>query len=207
MTTPSRPREYKICDGSSRRRLAIKNKQCRSYIFNLIFADLFAVQLMSLNQWRATVPEPRCVTLSNGTQEWRLGGKLHREDGPAKILADGSQSWYRNGKLHRDDGPAVVWFDGTQEWRLNGQFHREDGPAKILPNGTQIWCRNGLRHREDGPAIVWADGDQEWYRDGQLHREDGPAVIKPDGTEEYWEHDRQIIKNDHTFPAARIQNL
>ena len=34
----------------------------------------------------------------NGSKEWCLNGKLHREDGPAVERADGSKSWYLNGK-------------------------------------------------------------------------------------------------------------
>ena len=33
----------------------------------------------------------------DGTQEWFLNGKLHREDGPA-IIAGGYQVWFLDGK-------------------------------------------------------------------------------------------------------------
>jgi len=58
---------------------------------------------------------------ADGTQFWRLNGKLHRTDGPAVIWADGSQNWWLNGKKHRTDGPAKIWADGTQHWFLNGE--------------------------------------------------------------------------------------
>ena len=29
--------------------------------------------------------EPQCVTLPDGTQEWRMNGELHRDDGPAVV--------------------------------------------------------------------------------------------------------------------------
>ena len=67
--------------------------------------------------------DPQCVTLPDGTREWRVSGKLHRDDGPAKILADGSQFWYRDGKLHRDDGPAIIRANGNQAWYFNDKFH------------------------------------------------------------------------------------
>jgi hypothetical protein len=34
--------------------------------------------------------------------------------------ADGSKEWYLNGKCHREDGPAVEYADGTKFWYLNG---------------------------------------------------------------------------------------
>ena len=59
-------------------------------------------------------------TYKDGTKEWRLGGRLHRADGPAIERADGKRAWYINGRRHRTDGPAVVWADGTEKWYLNG---------------------------------------------------------------------------------------
>ena len=35
---------------------------------------------------------------SNGTKEWYLDNKLHREDGPAVERADGDKAWFLNGK-------------------------------------------------------------------------------------------------------------
>ena len=46
-----------------------------------------------------------------------------------KVYEDGSKQWYLNGKLHREDGPACEWANGDKSWLLNGQHHREDGPA------------------------------------------------------------------------------
>jgi len=80
---------------------------------------------------------------------------------------NGTQEWYLNGKWHRDDGPAVIWAGGTQEWYKNGKNHREDGPAVIWADGTQHWYKNDNWHREDGPAIIWADGTQEWWINGK----------------------------------------
>ena len=33
-----------------------------------------------------------------GSKEWRIGGKLHRLDGPAIEYRDGTKAWYINGK-------------------------------------------------------------------------------------------------------------
>ena len=81
----------------------------------------------------------------NGTQEWQLNGKRHREDGPAYV--DGNyQSWWLNGKLHREDGPAVI-DDDQQLWYLNGKLHREDGPAVVVDD-CQEWYLNGEKLTE-----------------------------------------------------------
>ena len=48
-------------------------------------------------------------TYPDGSKEWYLNGRLHREDGPANEWPDGSKHWYLNGKRHREDGPAVEW--------------------------------------------------------------------------------------------------
>ena len=62
---------------------------------------------------------------SNGTREWHLNGKYHREDGPAVECADGTKSWCLNGELHRKDGPAVEYANGTKCWYLNGKNYSE----------------------------------------------------------------------------------
>jgi hypothetical protein len=103
------------------------------------------------------------------------------------VLSDGTQEWRENGVLHRYDGPAIIRPDGTQEWWRDGKLDREDGPAVIYPDGTQEWWRRGKRHRTaNGPSVIRADGTQEWWFEGVLHSYDGPAVIRPDGTQEWW---------------------
>jgi hypothetical protein len=54
----------------------------------------------------------------DGSEEWRNEiGELHRLDGPARVWADGSQEWRVDGKLHRDDGQAIVDSkSGIVEW-------------------------------------------------------------------------------------------
>ena len=105
-----------------------------------------------------------------GRTEWRINGKLHREDGPAIEYSNGNKSWkswYLNGKLHREDGPTIEWADGRKEWYRNGELHREDGPAREY-DGWKEWYRNGNIHREDGPAIECSSGDKYWYVNGKL---------------------------------------
>ena len=63
--------------------------------------------------------KPTCKTYSNGIKEWRLNGKLHREDGPAAEWTNGTKEWWLNDKRHREDGPAIEWTSGYKAWFLN----------------------------------------------------------------------------------------
>jgi hypothetical protein len=65
--------------------------------------------------------KPECEILRNGTKQWFLNRKLHREDGPAVVYPNGAKEWYLNGRLHREDGPAVEYPDGDKEWWLNNK--------------------------------------------------------------------------------------
>jgi len=113
--------------------------------------------------------EPIMNTRSDGTKEWRLHGKLHREGAPAIEYADGDKMWFINGELHREDGPAVEYANDDKMWYINDKLHREDGPAIEFAGGEKRWCLHGKLHREDGPAIEWADGDKSWYINGKLY--------------------------------------
>ena len=80
----------------------------------------------------------------NGTQAWRLNGKLHREDGPAVIHLDGAKLWYKEGKHHRLDGPALIRVDGSKEWWTEGiqyseaAFNESTRPYPITVINTPI---------------------------------------------------------------------
>ena len=65
-------------------------------------------------------------TYRYGTKRYYLNNKLHREDGPAIILADGSKFWYKNGELHREEGPASEWNTGEKDWYLDGKCYGYD---------------------------------------------------------------------------------
>ena len=39
------------------------------------------------------------ILKSTGDKEWRLKGRLHREDGPAIERANGQNEWWVNGEL------------------------------------------------------------------------------------------------------------
>ena len=62
------------------------------------------------------------VRVYSNRTEWRLGGQLHREDGPAVEYADGSKLWYKNGQLHREDGPAIESVNGRKWWWTEGKL-------------------------------------------------------------------------------------
>ena len=43
-----------------------------------------------------------------------------------KVWANGTKEWYLNGKRHREDGPAIEGTDGTKYWYLNGKYLTEE---------------------------------------------------------------------------------
>jgi hypothetical protein len=65
--------------------------------------------------------QPKMKVHPDGSKQWLLRGKLHREDGPAHEDVDGLKVWWLNGKLHRTDGPAIERADGRKEWWLNSK--------------------------------------------------------------------------------------
>jgi len=115
----------------------------------------------------------------------------HRVDGPAIEYKNGDEQWYRDGKLHRENGPAKVTTDKyldtsfklvyystkTKRWCLNGKLHRVDGPAVEYYNGDKAWYLNGRLHRVDGPAAEFSDGEKAWYLDGKSVTEQQHAQL------------------------------
>ena len=88
------------------------------------------------------------------------------------VLEDGTNEWYLNGKLHREDGPAVEFANGDKFWHRNSMLHREDGPAIEYANGDKFWHRNSMLHREDGPAVEYANGTKKWYLNGMSYTQE-----------------------------------
>jgi hypothetical protein len=111
--------------------------------------------------------DPPTREYEDGSKEWRVNGRLHRENGPAFIHHDGTKEWYIDWQRHREDGPAIEWSDGSKEWYKNGKRHRENGPAIERNGGIKEWFINGIPHREDGPAFERADGYKEWWINGR----------------------------------------
>lgn len=110
----------------------------------------------------------------HGDKYWRLGGTLHRTDGPAIEYSDGTKKWYINGELHRTDGPAVESAKGKY-WYFEGKLHRDNGPAIELSDSSKFWFYKGKLHRKDGPAIEYANGDTEWFLEGKRYGFEEPV--------------------------------
>ena len=80
---------------------------------------------------------------NNGSKDWYLDGKRHREDGPAIEGGDGYKAWYLEGKRHREDGPAIEGSGGDKAWYLNGkeyteQEHKEATNSKCKVEGKVV---------------------------------------------------------------------
>jgi hypothetical protein len=110
-------------------------------------------------------------TVTVTLEEYRVHGKLHREEGPARI--------------RRDDETGIVTLE---EYRVNGRLHRDqvDGPALLIRHpATDVVVReeyvhNGKFHRDptEGAAVVQRDS-----RTGAVWREeywqDGTEIASP----------------------------
>jgi len=97
--------------------------------------------MKACNQKKYTINE-------EGDKEWRVDGKLHREDGPAIKYRNGAESWYKDGILHRKNGPALTYNnDDDKEWYYDGKLHREDGPA-VEYNDMRVfyWYLDGVQY-------------------------------------------------------------
>ena len=90
-----------------------------------------------------------CAVYPGGLTEWRLNGKLHREDGPAVELFNGCKSWYLHGQRHREDGPASEYPGRSRSWYIRDERHRMDGPAIELVNGSKFWYFEGHELTEE----------------------------------------------------------
>ena len=81
-----------------------------------------------------------------------------------KILPNGTKQWWLNGKCHREGGPAYEGANGAKEWFLNGKYHREDGPAVECPNGYKAWYLNDKKVHPETLVDLWLErGMFCWY--------------------------------------------
>ena len=70
------------------------------------------------------------LTLGEG-RFWFKNGKIHREDGPARIDDDGDTYWYKEEKNHRVNGPARIWTTkNINYYFINGDYLEEE----------EYWC-------------------------------------------------------------------
>lgn len=99
-----------------------------------------------------------------GVKIWYLPSKgkdfWHRLDGPAVEHPNGSKDWYVNGKHHREDGPAVVWIFGTyysfSRERLLNSERRRIGQQWYINGEQQLekqWYIDGERYSEKEWAL------------------------------------------------------
>lgn len=82
------------------------------------------------------------------TQYFVVGDRLHRSDGPAKIISNPKgvclQEYYYNGLPHRTDGPAIIEYDNL---RLSDECAGVPVPSSIM-----CYTYSAKRH------FYWRDG-------------------------------------------------
>ena len=133
----------------------------------------------------------RTVKAMGDIQYCDENGDLHREDGPAFIMADGTEIWFINGKIHREDGPSEVSSDGTERWIQNNDYHRDDGGPvliSVFDSGEYglFWVAGSVESAEGSGTFIntlknYGASEEEtkyWYtkhfkslapQDGQIH--------------------------------------
>jgi len=167
---------------------------------------LFNQKLNKQLYYRKLINALTTIEYNSSLKIWTVNGKIHREDGPARIenISNNNPNgtnygYFSRNLLHRDDGPASICGitkenpNGTyQSYYQHDKLHREDGPALIYgiskenPNGTyHAYYKHRQRHRKDGPAIIQEISKENpngtyhaYYKHGQRHRNDGPAIIE-----------------------------
>jgi hypothetical protein len=73
------------------------------------------------------------VVQVDGSIEWHDSqGRLHRSNGPARILPEGRREWFCRGALHRQGGAAVIHPDGRRAWYSGGEKLREETAEQLL---------------------------------------------------------------------------
>lgn len=102
-------------------------------------------------------------------------GELHRDDGPAVMLADGTRIWMRNGKVHRDIGYAVyvpanalgnITDQDIYEFRQAGELCNltPDHPSVWGSKGNRLWgtVEFPKRASQHLPSRIWGDLVEIW---------------------------------------------
>lgn len=199
--------------------------------------DRPAVVSPEMRQWYTRGVKTRigapAVETATGGWEWWLNGERHRLNGP---WSSTSNEYRVNGKLHREDGLPAVDTPALTEYALNGLHYRADGPAYILRRSgvaCEMWYTGtpGVLFRQGGPAMIADHGDgcttwswrekpgeyfredggptvelykdgvlveQRWWTDaGMRSRVSGPAVIRNDGSREWWLNGQMVSERMH----------
>ena len=138
------------------------------------FADIRSASRIrqTCRRLAALTPEPTRYTVNDrGIEyEYRVGSKLHRLDGPARVDVYGGMSWYRGGIPHREYHSQYT-SKSYREYMVDGIRHREAGPS-ILCGRLVDWYLRDKLHRKVGPAYLY---NRAWYTLDKLHRLDGPT--------------------------------
>lgn len=124
------------------------------------------------------------------------------EEPQMHLSADGSKEWYLNGKLHRDGAPAIIHSNGEMLWFQHGKLHREGGPA-VKRTDFKAWYLHDMLHREDGPAVEFKNGAKKWYLKSKNYStpEKWAAAVlsmhnKPSGIADINTYLKQVLKKD-----------
>ncbi len=111
---------------------------------------LLHIALVDPRAWRAATAVPRFGRLSASKQGRRIRNRAFAR----RVAGEYLTAYYLGGRTHREDGPAIEYANGRREWYHNGQLHRKDGPAMVGANGDAYWCRYGQVYREEGPEFA-----------------------------------------------------
>ena len=97
------------------------------------------------------------VDMSNNKEVWTHEGRLHREGGlPAVTTPEGTKEYWVSGKRHRESGPAIEGVFSNDEYWVNGeeytQFQFENRQGCVIESmtvaGEVLWKIN------DDPAAL-----------------------------------------------------
>ena len=68
-----------------------------------------------------------------------------------KVYSNGTREWHLNGKYHREDGPAVEFTNGTKYWYLNDkQYSEADWKLEVAKLNKQSDPCDGKEVEIDG---------------------------------------------------------
>jgi hypothetical protein len=108
----------------------------------------------------------------------------------------------RNGQIHRKNGPAIILPNGDKHWYKKGKVHRIGAPAIITKN-AYIWTIEGISHRDGDEPTNVSGSIQTWIKHGEVHRDFGPAFICPGQDDQWYFHDRCLIKGNAVTHGKR----
>jgi hypothetical protein len=91
------------------------------YLYVLLFLTSIRNLFRSKKRARKRRKTMKYVNEDGETFYYNKKGNIHRTSGPA-IISLIYKAWLIDGKLHREDGPAKVWVDGTREYYLNNEL-------------------------------------------------------------------------------------